>query len=356
MATYFRGTNASLTVQWYEFTGGPPVDVSAQTVTITRISDATVVVGPTGVGIVQLATGLYSYQWAIPALETPGDYVVVWNATDAALDPVQTSEIVTIANTVAPCTWPIDPTACCPDWAGYSQEVKDRATRYATMILWAATGRRYGGCARVIRPWSLDRCCGFNPVWGFGGWMQPLLLDGVWRNCLCGTSSHECKPTCEVKLPGPVDQVIQVLVDGVVVDPDLWRVDDQQWLVRTDGECWPRCQNFDADPPAADTFEVTIVGEMPPQVLLDAAGTLACEFAKSCTADRSCRLPGRLQSITRQGVSANFTDIDALFARELTGLPEVDAVIIALNPYGHKQRPFFFSYDTSPRARQTTQA
>jgi hypothetical protein len=48
------------------------------------------VVGPTAVGIVHEATGLYSYPWAIDADETVGTYVVLWEATG----DVSASEVV----------------------------------------------------------------------------------------------------------------------------------------------------------------------------------------------------------------------------------------------------------------------
>lgn len=360
MTSYLQGTNATLLVQWYEFSGGPAVDVTAQTITITRISDATVVVGPTAVGITHIALGLYSYEWAVSSSEVIGDYAVIWNATDAAMQSVQTSEVVTVAarGTVAsgPCNWSLDiDETCCPSWATLPVAQQTRAITYATKIMWAATGRRYGLCENVIRPCGLDRRCGSCGSWNwYGGWMRPYILDGLWRNCGCECAC-DCKPRCQIKLPSPVAQVTEVLVDGIIVADTLWRVDDNQWLVRTDGNCWPECQNYNVDVPAVGTIQVTYDrGDPIPQDVLDAAATLACEFAKAC-AGLPCRLPNRMTSLTRQGVSVSFVDIDRLLARGLTGIVEVDQVIIANNPFGQKSRPFFYSYDTAVRARTVTQ-
>jgi hypothetical protein len=363
MTTFSVGSTATLTVQWFEYQGGPPSDVNGQTVTITRIADSVVVLGPTAVGITHPATGLYAFNWSISGSEIVGDYVVVWNAIDFQLDPVQASEVVTLTSPVSiagtgPCGWEGGTPACCSEfWATLTADEQAEANTYAETILWAATGRHYGACEVVARPCGNDRRCGSCGAWSwFDGWMRPYILDGQWRNCLCDCAC-DCRPSCEVKLPGPVANVSQVMIDGVILAPSAWRVDDFQWLVRTDGECWPRCQDYNVDVPAVGTFQVTYTrGDAVPPALLTAKGTLACEFAKACKADKSCRLPGRLQTLTRQGVTASFVDVDTLLKRGLTGLPEVDAVIVALNPYALKARPFFSSFDTDPRVRVVTQA
>lgn len=360
MTSYAQGTDAALVVQWYQFPGGPAADVTGQTITIKRLSDATVVVGPTAAGITHVSTGLYTYTWSIPGATTAGDYAVIWGAIDAALDPVQTSEVITVVaiGSVAtgPCNWTLTFDAeCCPQWSTLTTAQQDRAIAYATKVMWAATGRRYGLCSNTIRPCGLDRMCGSCGAWNwYGGWMRPYILDGLWRNCGCECAC-DCKPRCQIKLPSPVAQVTQVMVDGVIISDTAWRVDDNQWLVRTDGNCWPECQDYNVDVPAVGTLQVIYDrGNPVPQDVLDAAATLACEFGKAC-ANLPCRLPNRMTNLTRQGVSVSFVDIDRLLARGLTGIVEVDQIIIANNPYGQKARPFFYSRDTSPRVRTVTQ-
>lgn len=348
MTTYPLGANATLVVQWYEFPGGPPADVTGQTITIIRISDSVTVLGPTGVGISHPATGIYAFTWTIPGGETPGDYAVVWNAIDAALDPVQASEVITLQSSSSdpgPCTWEID-TGCCPDWATYSAAVQNAATNYATTVLWAATGRRFGLCPVVVRPCGRYTHGGTPSIWGYtfslygpGGaaWYPYIGDDGAWRNCACPGTSCGCRPDCEVYLPAPVASVTEVVVDGVVVDPSAYRVDDNKWLVRTDGGCWPDRADLNVDS-GTGLFQVSYVrGETVPAVLLSAAGILACEYAKACTGG-SCRLPASVQSIARQGVNVQFLDFNMLVERGFTGITEVDSVIQALNPFALKAR------------------
>lgn len=257
----------------------------------------------------------------------------------------------------APCDWTLTVDEdCCEGFAALPADVQARAIRLATYVMWAATGRRYGICDVIIRPCGNDRRCGTCGSWEFrGGWMAPYILDGLWRNCGCPCPC-DCTPHCQITLPAPVEEVTEVLIDGVVLAAGSWRVDNNQYLVRTDGECWPSCQDMNVDPPAADTLQVKYGrGEPIPAAILDAAAVLACEFGKLCSG-AACRLPGRLQTLTRQGVTVSMADIDMILRRGLTGIAEVDLIIVQDNPYRLKQRPFFYSHEVSPRFRRTTQA
>lgn len=250
-----------------------------------------------------------------------------------------------------PCAWTLAP--LCTDWTTYTPEVRDAASQYATLVLWAATGRQYGLCPLTVRP--CGRRTDGAALWGWipdggGSWMPYLDATGTWRNCSCGAGACGCAPRCEVWLPGPVDSITEVLQDGLVVAPSSYRVDDRRWLVRTDGGCWPEYVDLSTD---TNRFQVTYVrGTEPPPALLTAAGTLACEFAKAKT-NQDCRLPGRLSSIARQGVQVSMVDTDSLMKRNFTGIPEVDQVIFALNPGGLFSRPKVISLDTpTPRIRR----
>lgn len=250
--------------------------------------------------------------------------------------------------TQAPCNWTID-TGCCATWAEYSADLKARATRYATLVLWAATGRRYGTCEVTVRPcgksWSNELTGTWSLAGSDGDW-TPYVASGVWRNCWGGCAGTCCcEPQCQVWLPGPVAEVLTVVVDGVAVADDTWRVDNRQWLVRTDlEECWPACGDMNVDS-GVGLFEVLyLLGRTVPPALLDAAGTLACEFAKACTGG-ACRLPSRATTVARSGVTVTLVDVDQLLDDGLTGITEVDMVIRALNPFKRKSRPRLYSPD-----------
>lgn len=254
-----------------------------------------------------------------------------------------------------PCNWTLPDCTCaskCLEKAGPTTLAA--AEDYAKTVLWASTGRRFGLCELTVRPCGVrqGQCV---PIWGWGAswfnglWFPFIGSDGLWRNCGCH-GFCQCKPECEAFLPPPVFAVNEVIVEGVVVDPSTYEVHDSQWLVRKGGECWPECPDMSAN----EDFEVTYIqGEPVPNVLLVAARTLACEFVKGCIGD-ACRLPGRLQFIARQGVTAQMVDVERLMDRGLTGVVEVDQVIAALNPHGIKQRTRVLSPDR-PWPRFVTQ-
>lgn len=72
------------------------------------------------------------------------------------------------------------------------------------------------------------------PNWG--GVLNPYILDGTWFNGdACGQSCIKdcsCTEICEVTLPGPVDSIVSVKLDGVTLGPDEYRVDNYRKLVR----------------------------------------------------------------------------------------------------------------------------
>jgi len=144
-----------------------------------------------------------------------------------------------------------------------------------------------------------------------------------------------------------------ITVGADIIPVDAWRVDNGQWLVRTDGDCWPECQDFNTD--SGDTFfQVTYFQGLPvPNVLLRAAGELACEWARAC-AGAECRLPQRVTSISRQGVSVSLQYIDVLLKHGLTGITTVDQVIRQFNPYGLTSKMSISSPDWPPPRRTVT--
>lgn len=254
---------------------------------------------------------------------------------------------------MGPCEWSID-TDCCAAWADLTPDLQASATNYAATVLWAATGRKYGTCPMTVRPCGREcNNCAQGVYWWQGVWL-PYISDGVWRNSWCGLGECRCEPRCQVYLPGPVSSVTSVTQDGLLVPEDAYRVDDQQWLVRTDGECWPQCQDYDDGGDGANTLSVVMQrGIAVPPALASATGILACEFAKACRGS-ACRLPGRLSTVARQGVQLTFTNIDQLLERGLTGIVEVDQIITALNPYGQRTRLRVSSPDMKSSRQQTS--
>lgn len=251
---------------------------------------------------------------------------------------------------MGPCEWEVTPT--CPGWSQYTAEQQADAIAMATLVLWAATGRRYGRCEVTVRPCNpgpgvplyVDYPAVSDALAGGSG---PVAEGAGWNRCGPGC---RCSSRCEVELDGPVttDAIVQVTVNGGVVAGPSYEVHDGHLLVRTDGLCWPTCTD-----PSTDDFEVTYLqGLKVPEAVSGAAGLLACEFAQATTAGE-CRLPARLSSLSRQGVEvqvAEVTDGSDLF---VTGIVEVDRVIAAVNPHRRAAPPLVLSPDM-PTARRVT--
>lgn len=263
-----------------------------------------------------------------------------------------------------PC-WPPPDTslACCRGIDLDASDVADEVARWAPVaarILWALSGRRWGLCEVTVRPCGRE-CDGETTYYGrdnYGGSpFDPHLRDGAWVNTICDCESPcACCAVCEELLPGPVEEVLEVWVDGELVDPATYRVDDHRRLVRLSGyPCWPRCQDLGAEPDGPGAFAVTYLRGLP---LDDAAmwaySKYVCELVKACVGDRTCELPKRVQSITREGVTVSFVDPMDFLARGRTGLPSVDAWIAAVNPAGLTRPAAVYSPDRLPPRTQTS--
>lgn len=253
-----------------------------------------------------------------------------------------------------PCQWSPD-YSCCPAYDDASPELRELAEGVATEILWRLTGRRFGLCETKLRPCRQSCADSWRQDWhgAPGAPWTPYLDGGQWYNAVCGKCRSDCScgELCELLLPGPVHQVTAVKLGGVTLPPAGYQVHDHRSLVRLGGECWPGCQDLTADPddPAGDAFEVTYLQGVPvPAAGRFAAGMYACEILKSCTGSSGCRLPKRVQRITREGVTLDFLDPMSFLDEGLTGLPEVDVWIRSVNPDRLRGRSSVWSVDRMP--------
>lgn len=220
--------------------------------------------------------------------------------------------------------------------------LQEIAEQMATDLLWNWTNRVYGGCPVTIRPCRQN--CGqggfTSDVWYTAGsaggrapW-EPALIGGQWFNYIgcgrCGDSCG-CSSTPTLKLGWPVREVTEVLLDGEVLPPSSYRLDNRSLLVRTDGGEWPTCQNIAAPPTEPGTWEISYVFGLPVPVGGQiAAGVLAVELAKAMCNDKSCMLPQRVQSITRQGVTVAILDQFEDVKEGRTGIWLVDAWVASV--------------------------
>lgn len=236
-----------------------------------------------------------------------------------------------------------------------SPEVTGQSVQAATEILWALTGRQFGLCTVTIRP--CRRTCN-DWTWNLPTgqtYPMPALIGGQWFNLTCGQCGDTCACTelSEVVLPGVVDSITQVKLDGAVLSSSAYRVDNGRLLLRTDGGRWPYCQELNYPDTAPGTWSVTArYGRPVPPMGALAVGELACEITKALN-NEECRLPREVTRLHRQGVTINYNDITALMSKGLTGLYLVDQFIQAYNPRRLTSPPKVYNLD-KPTTRFTT--
>jgi hypothetical protein len=281
----------------------------------------------------------------------------------ASLVTVRSAGVGNPFNSTGPCS-PLDdwePIWCETLSAGAAAVTGD-AVQMAAEILWIATGQRFGLCEVTIRPCRQECWDGYNgwdqwwPGVGgtrgvSGGGPRPWWWNGMWYN-VCGSCPGSCSCTMidTALLPAPTREVVRVMLDGVVMDPTTYRVDENRKLVRTDGQLWPMCQDMAAADDQPGTWSVTLtVGEDVPTLGRRAMGQLAAELARDCAGEDCSLSPYEVTSISRQGVNLSFgspNEVDPAIGQ--MGLRWVSLFVNTYNPNGLKRRGKVYDVDRNP--------
>ncbi len=251
----------------------------------------------------------------------------------------------------------------------------DEVAHTASEILWAASGRQYSGSCGPMTVRPCVKSCGCWPLglgyygfsWNSGGWWVSGGGDGFsavqgWVGSGGGCYTNGCCGfLSRVKLAGyPVTEIVEVLIDGNVVDSANYRLDSNKWLTYLDdpdsGQIrrWPACQNLALDETETGTFAVTYThGIAPPQIGLDAAVQLACALAAS---GGDCDLPPGTQRVDRQGIQI---DLNFPASARRGGLPPgfadlplVKLFLDTVNPYGKVRRSAVWTPDQQQYAQK----
>lgn len=258
--------------------------------------------------------------------------------------------------------WPVE--LCCST-EGVEQEVIDRWVRVASQILFRLSGRRWGpSCPITVRP--CKRSCVESMIdrgWfsfgqSTGGWVPYIGADGAWRNAsLCGCDKRcSCTELCEIRLDGPVYDVVSVQDGEDVLPAGSYRVDSANMLVRTDGSCWPECQDMNAPPGTAGTVAITYrLGLGLDAAAVAAVSELTCHLLKGCNPGGGCgcKANPNVTRVTRQGVMIEKADPTLIYAEGRTGLPLADLWLSTVNPFRLSQPSRVYSPDYR-RPRTTT--
>lgn len=230
----------------------------------------------------------------------------------------------------------------------------DDVLMFASEVLFALSGRQFPGiCTETIRP-----CAGRSqlpPNWPYPWY--PTRFGGKWLNIGCGCHigrDCSCGGVPQVDLGRhDVQEIYKVDIAGTTLSSSAYRLDEGRWLVRTDGEQWPCCQDLSKDIGEAGTWYIELAyGTAPPTSGQLAVSKFACEIQKACDGDSECKLPARVTTVARQGVTFTVLDPQDFLTDGRTGLLEVDFFLKAVNPNGLQRRASAWSPGMPGRARR----
>jgi hypothetical protein len=205
------------------------------------------------------------------------------------------------------------------------------ACKTASYILWGLSGRRYAGVSILTETYPSTA-----PTLS----VRQLMMN---PNALLGYSLYTEGVSAGIRLRGyPVQSIISVTdSQGVELEIDQFALVEHSTLI------------FGARP--AQNFTVTYsYGSQPPTAGRMAARELAQEFAKAWSGDPECRLPSRVTSITRPGITMAILDKQDFIDDLRTGVYAVDLFLKTTNPNKALLRSRVFSPDVRRARRGTT--
>jgi hypothetical protein len=238
----------------------------------------------------------------------------------------------------------------------------------ATDVLWMLTAQRFTGegCGPVtIRPvarpanadtrgWVFAAGGGWGYGWGAsatGNLGSPPVM----------ALYAEDMPPYILLYDYPINEIVEVLIDGVVIPPDEYELRDYKYLIRklpsatavpTQRYGWPTSQRQDLNPDQPGTFAVTYkYGQDPGEMGRMAALALAENIISPIFGEAN-KYPERVTQITRQGVTAQIASVIDIMKTGGTGIRTVDLWIMTVNPRKLRRRPKISSPDIGRNMRQ----
>lgn len=292
-----------------EFTAAT-VDTDPTTVTLTITAPDGTVTTP-----VPTHDGAGKYHHDL-LLDQEGIWSIDWTGTGAVPAEASTTITVTGKSAEGPCdnwiTWGEIGEYCTPP--SLAPALQDAVLAMATRTLWKRSCKQFGLC--TIERARVTPLCQHRYSWRAGVGYYPsggYAMAGLYANgCACGSYHY-------IDLGADrVAKVGTVWVNGVVIDPASYRVDDWQRLVRTDGNAWPSSA-MQPDRGGTNTVEVTWSYGLPvPDDGKMACALLACKIAKDTQDD--CEVSPNATSKSAEGVT-----IQIIPTTESTGVFLVEA-------------------------------
>lgn len=206
---------------------------------------------------------------------------------------------------------------------------------YATYVLYRLTGEKYPGLMETTETYVAERMAREVPLeLSSQAIAVPSRIQYPQRLYLRGT---------------PVHEIHSVSYGGEVLSPDEYALYNKRFLKLRNGASWNYACN-----PQGITVEYCY-GMMPPSAGKLAAATLANEFLILYGENPNtteCRIPERVKSISREGISFDMIDPMEFMDDGKTGIWEIDLFIRTSNPARAKKQPKLFSASDPRRYRR----
>lgn len=249
--------------------------------------------------------------------------------------------------------WPVQPECCCDDWPSTWDEISGcdlpgrELTTEEKRALWAAaqaserlhvlSGYRWGLCEDLVRPCGPMRCRTPAPRWGhYGAPTAPYVRAGMMRNGACGCACSDCEVRCSIPLPGPVNEVLKVTVDGEELEEFTdWFTGGDGSLVKVEG-CWPHAQDMRAPCGQEESFCVRYLRGYNPAGSISAiraVSALACRYYHDACGTSCPALRGATR-VSRGGVEWEYDSTQTSAPR--TGVAAADEWLEMVNPAGRR--------------------
>jgi hypothetical protein len=340
----------------------PVLDVTGHGADQTAISGTTVAANPPGYNFSLANTVLGTAAVNLGGLSVVGSGTVTRMGTATVnLGTLATSASAITGGPVilpddfyspGPCR-PYDYVSLCPI-PTEAAAVSGYALEAASEIVFFAGGQQFDTCQVTIRPCRKECYGDAWPRLSAGWWDYgstgpwPALINGLWYNIACGFcgSNCSCSVVSETILPGPIREIVQVTIDGQVLDPVTdYRLDDYRKLVRLGGNQWPLCNDLNKSITETGTWSVTMITGLPlPTLGKFAVGQLFCDILNDLV-NNDCSLPDNVTDITRQGLSFTLDDVQRAVESGFDTLKYVNKFIERYNPHKLAARPRLYDID-----------
>lgn len=219
----------------------------------------------------------------------------------------------------------------------YAQE----AIEYATFVLYKLSGERYPGISRTTETYVAEARAATHA--------DPVSTESLRNIQRIGVPTSIQYPQRLYLRGTPAHEVFSVHYGETLLDPSEYILFNKRFLKLSNGAIW----NY-----ACDQRGITVdysYGMMPPSAGKLAASTLANELlillGENSNASH-CRIPERVTSVTREGLSIDMVNPMEFMDEGKTGIWEIDLFIRTANPSRAKKQPRLLSASDPRRYRR----